>query len=180
MAITHESRKASPTQETFLHIAARDFQWALRGACVLLLLATAVFMIVFWPMAIPTVILLVVSYVLLLIADGLEHRTDPHAGSDAARAVASVAAPTELDERTARLDKAHREMIERRVTRIAIEVLTGALILAGALAISSGVSWEMVPIAGLVIVGYIVFVTTPVWLAWMEDDIEKHEGKEGH
>jgi Ca2+/Na+ antiporter len=173
MALTQTAQhQADRPRETFLHVVARDFKWALRAACLLLLIATVVFMTTIFPLAIPTVILLLLCYALLVIAESVEHRTE-HATSTAdqtpgaeAPSADSPAAP-EAQRRQQRTTT-----IERRVTRISLEVLGGALVLAAGLG-AAVFHWTVLPIAGLVLLGYIILVTAPVWLAWMEDDVEE-------
>jgi hypothetical protein len=174
MAITHpldETTHAS-SREPFLHIVARDFQWVLRGLCLLLLAATVIFMMTFWPAAIATVIMLLLCYIALVIADGVEHRTDiaPHeeepAGGPAATSPAD--AVTELNSKR---KQARTVAIERRLTRISLEVLGASIVLAATMA-GVAFGWKILPIAGLVVLGYIILVTAPVWGAWMESDVQ--------
>lgn len=162
--------------ESFMHVIARDFQWLLRGLCVLLLIGTAVAMVVFWYAAIPLVLLLVLCYALLVIADGVEQRTTdeptaaPRIRVDAAAAAAQVRQAAEAERAIEQ-----RRRLEPRLTRIALEVLAGALVLG---AVGAGLAigafgWKLLPIALLVLTGYAILVTTPMWLAWMEDDVDE-------
>ena len=93
-----------------------------------------------------------------LVADVVEHRTDvvgAHRDETTASgpAVATAAQASAAAGADAELDHA----IERRLTRIAFEVLAGALVL-GAVMGGTLFGWKMLPIAALVLVGYIIRV----------------------
>lgn len=155
---------------SFLHVVARDFTWLLRGACIVLLIASVIFMATFWYAAIASIALLLVCYALLVMAEGIDHWTDDAPDAAARAAIApppSRPTPQEADEiiRTAAW--------ERRGGRIVVEILLGAAVIAAAAAFSSGVPWEVLPIAALVVFGYAILVTTPMWLAWLEEDLEQ-------
>ena len=151
---------------------------------ILSLIATAVTMATFFFWAFLPAIILLISYGLLLMASDFERRTDgPHVGEYTFQAIElsnetpqQRAATAETRTKEAQI----QPRVENRVTRIAIEVICGAVFL-GLVAAGVLFGWQLFAIGALVIIAYMILIMSPVWLAWMEDEvsdeIKQHEAK---
>jgi hypothetical protein len=174
----------SPREESYLHFLLRESRVALQWIAILSLIATVALMMTFFFWAIVPAIALLVSYGLLLIANDLQQRVeirDEKSGGLAARVVTlenQAAPPGEIAEPLWDEEKGPDAVVRRRLTWIGIEVVIGAALLA-LLAAAILFHWRIVAIAALVLFAYIIFVMTPIWLGWMEEDMNDEVKRQG-
>ena len=167
-------------EESLTHYFIHDGKLIMRWASIVLAGATIVTMFTFAIVAIIPAILFGVALLGLYLTTILEQRTahkpddtivDAGEASQAGTvAKADGGALSEEDDDGDESDVPMR--IIKRETMIVVEVLIGvgalAFVLAGLL-----FGWEVLGIAALVLVAYMLFVTAPILLGWLEDDVEE-------
>ena len=173
-----------PREESYLHFLLRESRVALQWATILSLIATVALMMTFFFWAIVPAIALLVSYGLLLIANDLQQRVevrDEKSGGPAATVMTlenQTAPAGEVAEPLWQDEKGPDAVVRRRLTWIGIEVVIGAALLA-LLAAGLLFQWRIVAIASLVLFAYIIFVMAPIWLGWMEEDMNDEVKRQG-
>ena len=181
--------------ETALHFYAREGQvvarWAVWGLAVVTVVTMVTF--VFW--AIMPATLLIVAYLLLLVANAVERRcrrpgaSAPDAGEAvAAEAVvvddpdAADAAEGRAEVEAGRLGEPVRPWERARVawpllrheTLVISAGVVAVLILATIIAAILFGFGPMMVVAAFFLFAYIMLLTSPVWFAALEEDIEAH------
>ena len=138
------------------------------------LLTTVVLMVTIFYLAIIPAFFALAFFVMLLLANRAELSTrDPEApaprdwaeGPLPGEPVAKV--DSEVEEK-AEVTKA----VQHRLNRIGIEVVVAAIVIA---VVMGGLTfgWSKVAFGALFLFGYVILVTTPVWLGWMEEEVEE-------
>lgn len=167
------SKQDANEGEGFVHFLAREGRVVLRWTVIASLVATIVTMATFFWFAVIPGIFLLISYACLLMVREVEHRSERHDLDHAATPTTHVereqSPPTEVDPVNMALMKREGK------TGLWILAVVGiaALTLAG-LAIFAGnfMSPGVLAIVAFVLFAYMLLVMAPVWLGWIEDDIE--------
>lgn len=163
------------SDESLVHGLAHDAQVILRIAVLAGVAATILVMMTFWFWAIVPGAFLFVAYVLLLATNLIERRTTHRQAEVVNDAAHTLPVSRPLDDATLMPQQQKVEkVIHHRLTWIGVEVAVAAALLALLLA-SLVLEWEIVALGALILFAYIVLVSTPVWLGWMEDDVIETE-----
>ncbi len=174
--IHHQPGKVHVENEGFLHYLAREGRVALRWTIGISLVATLVVMVSpFLFLAPVPALVLLVSYILYVTTSDVERRTDPvteaiiqkHDTAGEAEVMEDAAEMNQLPPQTMKIVK--REGV-KGVAILAAVMVTAVLIAAFFL------RWEVVAIGAFVVTAYMILVATPVWLGWIEHDIEVQQG----
>lgn len=179
MAITIRSYRdlASRThtrghQEGFIHFLAREGQLALRWAVGLSVAATVLTMIVMFYWAILPAMAALFFYILLLISDFIEGRTQQPGDP-----VNDIVAPERgIEERADLIEDPQQHhvtmQVRRRLTRTVAGIVIGIAIAAVMMAgILFGI--ELLAIGGLIVFAYWLLIAAPLWLGWLNDEAEE-------
>ncbi len=161
--------------ESLTHFAAREGQFVLRWVAIGSAAVMVATMFVFWFWAILPALVFLASLCLLFIANEVEARTTRGSQPE-----------TELPQTQASAvsrDESHRDEIPmsivvretKTVLKIVVGVGVAALVLA---AIAFG--WQWLGFGTLLIFSFMIFVTAPVWLACIEDEIEEETERLKH
>jgi uncharacterized membrane protein len=160
-------------REGFLHYVAREGRIALRWTMLICIVAIVVCMVspgFFFVAVIPAGVLLL-AYVLLLLANLVERRSDreSHAALEQSE-TAGVADVVEDHTEDDQLAPDHAEIVKRE-TKVALAIIGGALL------IGLGVAAIFLParvlaIGAFVFFAYMLFIAMPVILGWFNDDVE--------
>lgn len=166
--------------EGFVHFLAREGRVVLRWTVIALLIATIITMATFFWFAVIPGILLLIAYAMLLMVREIEHRSEHREEGDTA-AIAARAAAEEDQSMPEEVDPVDMALVKRESkTGLWILAVVGvvALVLAG-LAIFAGklVEPKLLVIVAFVLFAYMMLVMAPVWLGWIEDDIEDEKEK---
>lgn len=160
-------------REGFLHYVAREGRWFLRWTMIASIIAIIVCMVSpgFFFVAVVPALVLLVAYVLLLLTNEVERRSDTAAHDmleQAETAVASDVVENHAEDGQVHPKHAH---IIRRESKTGIAIV--AAIMVAALLIASVVlDLRVVAIGAFVVFAYMLLVAAPLWLGWIEDDIE--------
>jgi cobalamin synthase len=163
--------------EGSLHTLAREGQSIALWTVRVLLVVTIITMVTFWFWAVIPAMLLVVAFLALLVMNVIERRSDRHNVDETKPVAPSVAARTDVEGvvHEGCEEESHDEKVASQVLRhetlIVGAGIAAVVLLAGVLASVFFVG-PMIPVAVLFLVAYVAFITTPVWLAAIEDDIE--------
>lgn len=158
-------------EEGFLHYLAREGREFLRwtiGAC---LIAIVVCMVTIWFAAIVPAVILLVAYVLLVLANEVERRSDVQAHAVLELRESAIASDIINDEAESGQLAPVEAAIIRRESKTAIAIIVSvslAALLIAAIAFPSPV----LAIGAFVVFAYMLLVAAPLWLGWIEDDIE--------
>lgn len=178
-----------PDDDRITHFAAREFQIALRVMVVLCIVATAVLMVTFpfWGFIPATALCL--AYLGLFITNTTEKRTrevrfeeraEEHRVTRARQTHPDAETPVEAALIAEDDEHFTHPRLLRRDSVIGIEILIGlglasiALVIVGV--VTNSLPWELVAIAGGLIVFYGLFIMAPVWLGWFTDEEELSRG----
>jgi hypothetical protein len=159
-------------EESFLHLVAREGRVWMQAIMIICGVATLVLMVTIWPAAYVTGAIALAAYIATLVAGAIEKRAAP--GEDIAQRDAfQQVEPTPTAER-----------IEAEATDVPPEAvkregwILGAVVGAAAIvALTLGLTlfdWKLVAIGSFVFFVYAILITTPAWLAWLEEDVEAH------
>jgi hypothetical protein len=171
--------------EGAMHFFARECQLIMRWIVRVLLVVTIGTMITFWWWAIIPATFLLAAYCVLMVCNLLERRFDRHQGEvepvDASTAAAApVTAAARAEETAAEAAPLpewkkpnFRMSLLRHETIIMGAGVFVVFVIAAALA-GLFIGWKTVLFATPFVVAYMVLITTPIWFAALEDDIE-HE-----
>ncbi len=161
--------------ESLTHFAAREGQLVLRWVANGSAAATVATMVVFWFWAIIPALVFLASICLLFVANEVEARTTRGSQPQAALPGTQASAVSH--------DESHRDEIP--ISIIVREAKTGLKIVVGAgaaalvlAAIAFG--WQWLGFGTLLIFSYMIFVMAPVWLGWIEDEIEEETERLQH
>lgn len=161
-------------EENVIHFAARESEVVLKWVVVLSGLATIGTLITFWMLAWIPALIFVGSLVLLLISEVIERRSETPAETDA-RLGRVRGERTVKEDRHLVVDPQSRALVQREST-IGMGILIGVGVLAIgvalALALFGIVPLKWVLVAGFFVFCYMLLVAAPLWLGWIEDDIE--------
>jgi hypothetical protein len=162
--------------EGFLHFLARGGRVALRWIIGISLVATLVVMVspMLFLAPIPALVL-VVSYVLYILTRPVEERSDRAA--EAIIAHHDVAGEAEKIEDAADMHRFAPDTVRimKREGVHGMAILAAVMVIAVLFA-AFFLPWEVVAIGAFVVTAYMILVATPVWLGWIEHDIEVQEG----
>lgn len=174
-------------EESYLHYLARESQFYLEILIIVSLVMTVLLMVSFFFFAFIPVIVLLLSYGLLVLANAIQRRT-------------AEGAPFAADEREgdwqrargeAALPRASRRTIvgtwgirsedalRRRLARVTLEIVAGAGLLALVMA-TIVMPTELVILGVGVLFCYIVFISAPFWLAWLNDESSDEEKRQAN
>lgn len=179
-----------PREESYLHFLARESQLFLEILIVISLVLTVLLMISFFFFAFIPVTVLLVAYGLLVLANAAERHTESgrHPGespegdrapSGIERAVEAASKPSEGPARRRGWGIRSEEALRWRLFRVTLEILAGAGLIAFVMA-ALVLPIELTMLGVGLLFAYIVFITAPVWLAWLNDessDEEKRQAK---
>ncbi len=178
-----------PDDDNITHFAAREFQIVLRVFVVLAIIATAVVMATFWFWAWVPALVLFLAYLGLFLTTSVERRTrreryerQMHEHRENLAHETHPQADTPIEASLLAEDDEHftPTRLLKREGMIGIEILIGLGLAAAALVIVGGLkgilAWELVAIAGGLIVAYGLLVMAPVWLGWFTDEEEIARG----
>ncbi|MCI0630895.1 MAG: hypothetical protein L0Y44_09620 [Phycisphaerales bacterium] len=159
-------------EEGFLHYVAREGRTFLRWTIVACLIAIVFCMVSpLWVIALVPAAVLVVAYVLLLLTNEVERRSDVAAHAVLESRETAVLDDIVDDEAEADQLAPRAAALVKRESKIAAaiigSVLIVALVIAGLL-----VPGPVLAIGALVLFAYMLLVAAPLWLGWIEDDIE--------
>ena len=161
--------------ESLTHFAAREGQLVLRWVAIGSATATVATMVIFWFWAIIPALVFIASICLLFVADEVEARTTRGSQPQTALPQTHASAVSQ--------DESHRGEIPMSIVvresktalKIVVSIGVAALVLA---AIAFG--WQWFGFGTLLIFAFMIFVTAPVWLAWMYDEIEEETERLQH
>ncbi len=161
--------------ESMTHFAAREGQLVLRWIAIGSAAATVATMVVFWFWAIIPALVFIASLCLLFLANEVEARTTRDSQPEGAPPQAQASAVSH--------DESHRDDIpisivvreSKTVLKIVIGVGAAALVLS---AIAFG--WQWFGFGALLIFCYMIFVSAPLWLGLIEDEIEEETERLKH
>ena len=175
--LTHNENP--PHEEGYLHYLAREGRWALRwciGLCMIGIVVTMVSPI--WFVAFIPAGVMFLCVVLLVIANAVEKRSDVEAHDELERAeTATVMDVTEDHAEDDRVGVVAGQIVKRE-SKTGVVILCVALLaalLVAFLAIGQGVFLRIFPILALVVFAYMILLMAPVWLGWINQDIENEE-----
>jgi hypothetical protein len=174
MTIPH---RAVRRRETALHAFVHEWQTFLRWTVLLLLVATIATMTTFYFWAIVPATMAAFAYVVLLVTNELERRSDRRGAEGSAGAMGRA----ESDERTVAGAAAEDEhvvampLVRHETTVVTVGGLA-LLVIAAIVAAAIFGGWMML-FAIPFLFAYIVLLGLPAWLAAIEDDIEDEQHK---
>jgi len=161
-----------PQEEGYLHFMAREGRTVLRWVgAISLVLTVATMVSPMWMAAIIPAAIMIVSYVLLILTNEVERRSD-------------VTAHDRLEQAETAMDRDviddHAEddqLSEVPTTIIKRESKMGFIVLACLLVVALifafiKLPWEVFAIGTFVVFCYMIFIMAPVWLGWFENDID--------
>jgi len=168
----HEARG-----ETALHFCAREVQVTLAWTVRLLIPVTAVTAITFWFWAIIPAVLAVAAYLALLVTNVVERRSDHRELGTVSADAAAGGDVVEIEDEAA---DAGRPGWQRRTVGWALfkhEVILFSIGVAVVFVVAVVIAVTLfgkasVLLAALFLFAYILLITSPVWFAALEDDIE--------
>lgn len=159
-------------EEGFLHYIAREGRIALRwtiGVCLIAVVACMVSPL--WMAAVVPALIMLGAYILLLLANEVERRSDTAAHRQLERAETAIAADVQEDhaedDQLPPVDAA----IVRRESKTGLLILAGVVVMAVLIA-GLLVPWKALAIGAFVVFAYILFIAAPFWLGLFNDDIE--------
>ncbi len=161
--------------ESLTHFAAREGQLVLRWVTIGSAAVTVATMVIFWFWAIIPGLVFIASLCLLFVANEVEARTSHGSQPETAlpQTQASVASHDESQRDEIPMSIVVRET--KTVLKIVVGVGVASVVLA---AIAFG--WQWLGFGTLLIFSYMIFVTAPVWLACIEDEIEEETERLKH
>ena len=161
--------------ESLTHFAAREGQLVLRWFAIGSAAVTVATMVVFWFWAIIPALVFLASICLLFVANEIEARTTR--GSRLQPALPRTQASEVLR------GESHRDEIPMsivvRETKTGVKIVVGAGMAALVLA-AIAFGWQWLGFGTLLIFSYMIFVMAPVWLGWIEDEIEEETERVKH
>ena len=195
---TASSRRYRPDaqEEGFLHYLAREGQSKLRIILIVCLIAMVALMVspLWFAASVPAVVLLA-AYILLVLATEVERRTnsrmqagdmqrgdagDVAAAADRGATVTVTATDVDVFEDQADADQfpPDQAAIIRRESKIGVAIFLSVLLIA---LFSAGIAFPLpvLAIGALVVFAYMLLVAAPLWLGWIEDDIEETSRRVG-
>lgn len=167
-------------EESYTHFLARESQLFLEILIVVSLVMTVLLMVTFFFFAFIPVIVLLLSYGLLVLANAIERRTDSGTQSVVPKRVLddpSTAIAIEDKPRLTAWRIRSDDALRRRLARVTIEILVGAGLLAFVMA-TIVLPVELTLLGVGVLFAYIVFISAPVWLAWLNDESSDEERRQ--
>jgi hypothetical protein len=172
MAIQLTTTHAQP-EEGFLHYIAREGRVFLRwtiGICIIAIVGCMVSPGFFFVAVIPALLMLA-AFVLLVLANEVERRSDTVAHDALERT--EKATINDLIENHAEDDQlpAATAHLVRREGRTGIVILVSAMVVAVMIAFIM-FDFRLFAIGALVIFAYMLLISAPLWLGWFNDDIE--------
>lgn len=167
-------------EESYLHFLARESQLFLEILIVVSLVMTILLMVTFFFFAFIPVVVLLLSYGLLVLANAIERQTDPgtptlQGGLEGA--VARAGKPEQASPKYTRWGIRSESALRRRLFRVAVEILVGAGLLALVMA-TIVLPVELVTFGVVVMFAYIVFISAPFWVAWLNDESSDEERRQ--
>jgi hypothetical protein len=165
-------------EEGFLHYVAREGRVVLRwtiGACLVAIVACMVSPGFFFLAVIPAIVLLA-AYILLLLANEIERRSDSVAHEALERAeTAGFVDVVEDHAEDDQLEAVQAEIVKRE-SRVGITILVAVLIVASIIAFVI-FDLKLLAIGAFVLFAYMLLIAAPFWLGWFNDDIEDETHK---
>ena len=164
--------------ETALHFCAREVQVTLAWTVRVLIPVTAVTAITFWFWAIIPAVLAVAAYLALLVTNVVERRSDHREpGTISADAAAAGSIVVEMEDEA---EDAGRPGWQRRTVGWALfkhEVILFSIGVFAVFIVALVIALTLfgkasVLLAALFLFAYILLLSSPVWFAALEDDIE--------
>jgi len=161
-------------EEGYLHFMAREGRTVLRWVGAIALVATVVMMVTFWMAAIIPAVIMIASYVLLILTNEVERRSDMSAHDQLERSETAIDHDViddhAEDDHVAEVPAAIIKRESKRGFVVLACLLVAALIFAFV-----KLPWEMFAIGTFVVFCYMIFIMAPVWLGWFENDIEMQQ-----
>lgn len=160
-------------REGFLHYLAREGRTGLRWTILGCIIAIVVCMVSpgFYFVAVVPAVVLLFAYVLLQFAGVVERRSDVVAHNILERSeTAMVADVTDDHAEDHQLAPEHSHLVKRE-SKIAVGIII-AVMLTAVLIASIVLDFKVVAIGAFVVFAYMLLIAAPLWLGWIEDDIE--------
>jgi hypothetical protein len=164
-------------EEGYVHFMAREGRTVLRWAGGIALVLTVITMVSpFWMAAIIPAAIMIVSYVLLILTNEVERRSD-------------VVAHDRLEQSETALDRdviddhAEDDQVSEVPTAIIKReskrgfIVLACLLVAALIFAYVKLPWEVFAIGTFVVFCYMIFIMAPVWLGWFENDIELQQNQ---
>lgn len=174
-ATVHQSsQSALGREEGFLHFLAREGRITLRWTMLVCVMAIVVCMVspgFFFVAVIPAAVLLI-AYVLLVLANIVERRSDheAHAALERAETASGFSDVVEDHTEDDQLQPNQAEIVKRE-TRIGF-IIVGVALLVGLAVATVFLPGRVIAIGAFVVFAYILFITLPVLLGWFNDDVD--------
>jgi Flp pilus assembly protein TadB len=172
--------ESSPREEGYLHYLAREGRWALRWCIGLCIVGIAITMITpLWFVAFVPAGVMLLCGILLVIANYVEKRSDREAHDVLERNEnAGSSQVVEDHAEDDRLTPATQELVKR-------ESKAGLLILFVAILAALLIAFIFLPtpvfaIGALVVFAYMLLLMAPVWLGWINEDVEQETQRLEH
>jgi hypothetical protein len=164
--------------EGFVHFVARESRTVLRILVIAALAATVVSMVSLWYIAVIPAIFLLLAYAALLLVREVERRTYEPGNSGPPDPVVAEH-ETIHDEPGALLNPEQVKLVARE-SKTGLWILLGVGVIAVSLALVAIFTVDLIEpkflgLAAFVLFAYILLVMAPVWLGWIEDDIEDQQ-----
>ena len=166
-------------EEGFMHYVAREGRVFLRWTIVACIAAIVLCMVSpgFYFVAVVPAIVLLLSYILLVLTNEIERHSDVEA-HDVLERAESATVDDVVDDHTEdhHVHPLSVQIIKREsktVIAIVAAVMLTAVLIAAIL-----FDFQVVAIGAFVVFAYMMLVAAPLWLGWIEDDIEieQHRG----
>jgi Flp pilus assembly protein TadB len=172
--------ESSPREEGYLHYLAREGRWALRWCIGLCIVGIAITMITpLWFVAFVPAGVMLLCGILLVIANFVEKRSDSEAHDVLERKEnAGSSQVVEDHAEDDRLTPATQELVKR-------ESKAGLVILFVAILAALLIAFIFLPtpvfaIGALVVFAYMLLLMAPVWLGWINEDVEQETQRLEH
>lgn len=170
--------------ETALHFCAREVQVTLAWTVRVLIPVTAVTAITFWFWAIIPAVLAVAAYLALLVTNVVERRSDHREPGTIRADAAAGGAVVEMEDEA---EDTERPGWQRRTVGWALfkhEVILFSIGVFAVFVVALVIAVTLfgkasVLLAALFLFAYILLISSPVWFAALEDDIEDTSEKMG-
>ena len=160
-------------REGFLHYVAREGRVGLRWTMLICIIAIVALMVSpgFFFVAVIPAGLLLVAYVLLLLANLVERRSDRESHAALERSETAIVDDVVEDHaEDDQLAPTHAEIVKRE-TKAALAII-GAALLIGLGVAAIFLSPKVLAIGAFVFFAYMLFIAMPVLLGWFNDDVE--------
>jgi hypothetical protein len=169
----------SERPESVAHWVAHTASVFLRPVFLIFLTATIVLMATFWPLAVVTGFLAVAVGTVLWVSGRVEDHTE--AGTAPGSMPTAIENIDPAEEARIIHEEDRADEVEARVILHESRTVAGIVVGLAILAVLVGVTlfeWPMVALGVAIVFLYMAIVSTPVWLAWIEGEVEEQHRQE--